>query len=111
MSVLNFKPFFVHRCRNRTRTDKKRLQHAPRGFTVFVQPSGKERTVNVQVALCAYQDDFSKKNGRETSTQQKVVEINARDLPHVLSKLSAKMWDCGQNNFRGEFDYVMRYLV
>ncbi len=111
MSVLNFKPFYIHRCRNRTRNDKKRLQHAPRGFTVFVQPSGNERTVKIQTALCAYQDDFSRQRGRIHSLQQKTEEINARDLPHVLSKLSAKVWNCGQNNFRGEFDYVMRYVV
>lgn len=109
--MLIFKPFFVHKCRNRRRDDSRRLRHAPRGFTVYVTPSKKERCVDIQVALCHYNDEFSKKSGRAASEVASAVAINARDLPRELEKLNARLWDRGAEGWRGCYDYVLRYVV
>ena len=109
--MLIFKPFFVHKCRNRRRDDSRRLRHAPRGFTVLVEPSGKERTLQVRLALCNYHDEFSKKEGRKFANVAPAVEINARDLVYYLNNLLARVYSMNPHSLVGEYDYVMRYIV
>lgn len=112
MSILNFKPFYIHRCRNRTRRDSHRMQNTPRGFTVLVEPSGNERTLTIRLAMCNYKDEFSKKEGRLfANSVEEAQEINARDLPIYLTKLTGRIYGMNPNRIVGEYDYVMRYVV
>lgn len=108
---LQFKPFYVHGCRNRRRTDSHKLRMQPHGFTVLVTPSKHERLVDIQVALCHYDDEFSRKMGRAAADVADVRSINARDLPHELVKLKAKLQGCNPMHWHGHYDYVLRYVV
>lgn len=47
MSTLSFKPFYVHKVRNRMRHDSNRMKHAPRGFTALVTPTKRVLNGNV----------------------------------------------------------------
>lgn len=111
MSILQFKPFYVHACRNRRRTDSHHLRSQPHGFTVLVSPSAQDRCLNIQVALCHYSDEFSRKNGRSCADDAKIKTINSRDLPHELAKLKGKIYGVNGKNFHGHFDYTLRYVV
>lgn len=111
MSTLNFKPFYVHGSLNRRRRDSHTLRSQPHGFTVLVTPSSQERMVNMQVALCHYDDEFSKKMGRKMAGLADIKTVNARDLPHELVKLRAKIHHVGARAMHGEYDYILRYVV
>lgn len=111
MSILTFKPFYVHSCRNRRRNDSHKLRMQPHGFSVLVSPSDKERSINIQVAACHYSDEFSRKKGRVLAQQAEVRTINARDLPHELAKMEAKIWALNPRQCHRVYDYTLRYIV
>ena len=111
MTTLNFKPFYVHGCRNRRRDDKPALRSQPHGFSVLVTPSNQDRMVNIQVAMCHYEDEFNRKMGRKMAELADIKTVNARDLPHELVKLRAKIQNVGPRNWRGAYDYILRYVV
>lgn len=111
MTILSFKPFYVHSCRNRRRTDSHKLRMQPHGFSVLVSPSGQDRCVNIQVATCHYGDEFSRREGRSCAQEAIIKTINARDLPHELAKLHSKIWADNPKHHHGMFDYVLRYVV
>lgn len=111
MSILSFKPFYVHKVRNRMRNDSNRMKHAPRGFTALVTPTTHPRLINIQVAICHYEDEFSKQAGRINSLQSPVKTINSRDLGHEMEKLYSKIWTDNVKHNRGAFDYLFRYIV
>lgn len=108
---LTFKPFYIHACRNRRRTDSFKLRQQPHGFTVYVTPSQHERHVDIQVALCHYDDEFSRAKGREAANFAMARSINTRDLPYELVKLKAKLQGCNPKHWHGAYDYVLRYVV
>ena len=111
MSVLNFKPFYVHGCRNRRRNDSWHLRSQPHGFSVLVSPSSTDRMVNIQVALCHYSDEFNRKEGRSCADDAPIKTINARDLPHELAKLAAKIHGVNNSKYHGKYDYTLCYVV
>lgn len=111
MSTLSFKPFYVHKVRNRMRHDSNRMKHAPRGFTALVTPTTHPRLINIQVAMCHYDDEFSKKMGRENASKSVIKTINSRDLGHEMEKLYSKIWTDNVKHNCGAFDYLFRYIV
>lgn len=110
--ILDFKPFYIHANKPRRRHDHATIKACPRGFTCFIEPSGNDRTVNVQIIHCAYTDDFCKKEGRSFAHQQVKHEINARDLPAFLHDAKMACWPIKmRHQDTGNYNWVLKYLL
>lgn len=94
MSVLSFKPFFVHEHRVKTRQEKAHERQASRGCTTFVEPSGKDRLIKVRTVFCSSSrnDHFCKRKGREEVLKIEPIEINSRELPKYLAFQATKVF-------------------
>lgn len=107
-----FKPFFIHFSRPVTKHDSNMRRSQPRGFTAYITPTDKERTVLVQVAFCASKDEFHKKEGRSQALKADQVEFNPRQLPSILARCANA---CGlyaeERLSDAEFLYVLKYVL
>ena len=106
----SFKPFFIHYNRPARKGDRSKLRHSPRGFTAYIQPSELPRHVQVQVAFCSTQDEFSKKEGRSFAVKAEIAAINARTIPTLLAACRAA---CEGQKAHDEsaYHYVLKYVV
>lgn len=107
-----FKPFFIHFNRPVTKHDNAALRHAPRGFSAYITPSSKDRKVNVQVAWCSRQDEFTRSAGRKFAEDSDVVSFNPRELPDLLARCANV---CLTNHYENvsetDYMYVLKYVV
>lgn len=110
MSVLNFKPFFVHFNRPVLKTDGGSWMHRPRGFTAFLEPHEKDRLVLMRAVMCSAQEkEFKKAQGRQEVMDKDPVEMNARDVGAVLEGLANKC--CPEAAEKGAYNYIYKYMV
>lgn len=107
---MSFKPFFVHFSRPVSKHDNSRLRHAPRGFTAYITPSDKPRTVNVQATFCSSKDEFKKREGRSLAPQADKAEFNPRELPKLLAAMTAACAPVWASN-ETDYLYVLKYVV
>lgn len=118
-NILSFKPFAFHKDFGRSKFDNAKVRSTPRGFTAWISSSDKPRIINVQIAHCAYKDEFCKKTGRETAQQMPVLEINPRELPCILADaylycLPEKEQKFFKNDQRGvsrKFEFLWKYML
>ena len=109
---MSFKPFFIHFNRPVTKQDSNMRRSRPRGFTAYVTPSDQARTLVVQGAFCASQDEFVKASGRSFAQNAEKLEVNPRMLPAVLAEMANA---CGlyqeERYSPADYLYVLKYVV
>lgn len=105
-----FKPFFVHYNRPVLKNDAAGWMHAPRGFTVYVEPTNEPRMINVQAVTCAaLEKEFRKADGRKAVKARPVVKMNARELGPILEALRKKCDRVAPDY--GCYNYIYKYMV
>ena len=103
-----FKSFYIHFSRPVKKNDNSRRRHTPRGFTMFVQPSDKDRHVTVRATFCSPLDQFCKSKGRDYAWKADPEILNTRRLPDLLAACKEA---CGEESSPEEYLYVLKYVV